>query len=117
VKAGLVLTAMCLAVASGATYYVATTGNDTNPGTFDQPWRNIGKAASTVVAGARGEGQGTRDELLDVSGRKVLDLKPGANDVRALAPGVYFFRQTAGSASPAESSAVSRVVVLGCADD
>ena len=30
--------------------------------------------------------------LLDVSGRKVLDLKPGANNVRALAPGVYFVR-------------------------
>jgi hypothetical protein len=28
--------------------------------------------------------------LLDVSGRKVLDLKPGANDVSRLAPGVYF---------------------------
>jgi YVTN family beta-propeller protein len=31
-------------------------------------------------------------ELLDISGRKVLDLKSGANDVRALAPGVYFVR-------------------------
>jgi YVTN family beta-propeller protein len=30
--------------------------------------------------------------LLDISGRKVMDLKPGANDVRALAPGVYFVR-------------------------
>jgi YVTN family beta-propeller protein len=30
--------------------------------------------------------------LLDVSGRKVLDLHTGANDVRALAPGVYFVR-------------------------
>ncbi|MEO0020473.1 MAG: hypothetical protein ABIK47_07575 [candidate division WOR-3 bacterium] len=28
--------------------------------------------------------------LLDVSGRKVLDLLPGANDIRHLAPGVYF---------------------------
>jgi len=28
--------------------------------------------------------------LLDISGRRVMDLKPGANDVRALAPGVYF---------------------------
>jgi len=28
--------------------------------------------------------------LLDASGRNVLDLKPGANDVRSLAPGVYF---------------------------
>jgi YVTN family beta-propeller protein len=31
--------------------------------------------------------------LLDVSGRKVLSLRPGANDVRALAPGVYFVRE------------------------
>ncbi len=31
--------------------------------------------------------------LLDISGRKVLDLKPGANDVRHLAPGVYFVTQ------------------------
>jgi YVTN family beta-propeller protein len=30
--------------------------------------------------------------LLDISGRKVLDLKPGPNDVSALAPGVYFVR-------------------------
>jgi hypothetical protein len=29
---------------------------------------------------------------LDVSGRKVLDLQPGANDVGYLAPGVYFIR-------------------------
>ena len=32
--------------------------------------------------------------LLDATGRKVLDLHPGANDVRALAPGVYFVRGT-----------------------
>jgi len=31
--------------------------------------------------------------LLDISGRKVLDLMPGANDVRGLAPGVYFVRE------------------------
>jgi DNA-binding beta-propeller fold protein YncE len=30
--------------------------------------------------------------LLSVDGRKVLDLKSGANDVRGLAPGVYFVR-------------------------
>ena len=34
--------------------------------------------------------------LLDISGRKVLDLVPGANDVSALAPGVYFVRSTQG---------------------
>jgi YVTN family beta-propeller protein len=31
--------------------------------------------------------------LLDISGRKVLDLHPGTNDVRHLAPGVYFVRR------------------------
>jgi len=30
--------------------------------------------------------------LLDISGRKVLDLAPGPNDVSRLAPGVYFVR-------------------------
>jgi len=50
-KAALVLTLVLLAAGSGSTYYVATTGNDTNPGTFEQPWRRIGKAASTMVAG------------------------------------------------------------------
>jgi hypothetical protein len=32
--------------------------------------------------------------LLDVAGRSVLDLRPGANDVSGLAPGVYFVRGT-----------------------
>jgi hypothetical protein len=51
---------------------------------------------ATVVRGvlmfepANGAGRMANGELLDVSGRKVLDLLPGANDVRALAPGVYF---------------------------
>ncbi|MEO0067722.1 MAG: hypothetical protein ABIK23_01125 [candidate division WOR-3 bacterium] len=30
--------------------------------------------------------------LVDVTGRKVLELKPGENDVRHLSPGVYFIR-------------------------
>jgi hypothetical protein len=36
---------------SGATYYVATNGNDSNPGTESQPWRTIQRAADTLVAG------------------------------------------------------------------
>jgi YVTN family beta-propeller protein len=35
--------------------------------------------------------------LLDISGRKVMDLQSGANDVRALAPGVYFVRERSGA--------------------
>jgi len=44
----------------------------------------------------------SRAALLDISGRKVLALHSGANDVRALAPGVYFVR-----AVGLESSVVS----------
>jgi len=35
----------------GATYYVATNGNDSNPGTLAQPWLTWGKGFSTPVAG------------------------------------------------------------------
>jgi hypothetical protein len=34
-----------------------------------------------------------RPVLLDASGRKVMSLRPGSNDVSALAPGAYFVRQ------------------------
>jgi len=48
-----------------------------------------------LVLGAVGSRQHSayRAELMDATGRKVLDLKPGANDVRGLAPGVYFVRR------------------------
>ncbi len=32
-------------------YYVATTGSDSGPGTIEQPWQTIQKAAKTMVAG------------------------------------------------------------------
>ncbi len=32
-------------------YYVSPQGNDSNPGTFSQPWRTINKAANTVSPG------------------------------------------------------------------
>ena len=36
---------------TGNTYYVATTGSDSNPGTLSRPWRTIQHAANTVTAG------------------------------------------------------------------
>ena len=36
---------------SGKTYYVSTSGNDTNPGTEQQPFKTIQKAADSVAAG------------------------------------------------------------------
>ncbi len=47
---------------------------------------------------------------MDISGRKVMDLKAGANDVRGLAPGVYFVRSEP-SAVGRQPSAVTKVVV------
>jgi hypothetical protein len=48
--------------------------------------------------------------LLDVTGRKAMDLKPGQNDVRALAPGVYFVRSEPSPVS-GQPSAVRKVVL------
>jgi uncharacterized protein (TIGR03437 family) len=42
---------LCSSGAFARTYYVATTGSDGNPGTLDQPFQTIQKAASVVVAG------------------------------------------------------------------
>ncbi len=57
------------------------------------------------VDGSQQTGDG--GELLDASGRRVMLLHPGPNDVRALAPGVYFI--STGGASRAGSA---RVVLL-----
>jgi hypothetical protein len=42
--------------------------------------------------------------LLDAAGRKALELKPGANDVSRLSPGVYFVCE-------AQAQAVTKVVL------
>jgi hypothetical protein len=38
-------------IGAGATYYVATTGSDSNDGSFGSPWLTIQHAANTAVAG------------------------------------------------------------------
>jgi hypothetical protein len=48
--------------------------------------------------------------LLDVSGRRLIELKPGTNDVSQFAPGVYFVR-SGPSAVDRQPSAVGRVVI------
>jgi DNA-binding beta-propeller fold protein YncE len=61
-----------------------------------QPQASSHKLQATVVRGVLNLGvdsrqnTGYRAELLDATGRRVMKLKPGANDVRAVAPGVYF---------------------------
>jgi hypothetical protein len=61
------------------------------------PYATHSVPAATVVRGVLRVGDGRRQTvgragLLDISGRKVLDLKAGDNDVSRLAPGVYFVR-------------------------
>jgi hypothetical protein len=70
---------------------------------------------ATIIRGMlrmvdREQKTGDRAELLDISGRKVADLQPGANDVRGLAPGVYFVR-AAPSGVSRRPSAVTKVVL------
>jgi len=70
----------------------------------------------TIVSGVlflpddRRPGIEDRAVLLDISGRKVTSLCPGANDVRSLAPGVYFVYPEP-SAVSGQRSAVAKVVL------
>jgi len=49
--------------------------------------------------------------LLDATGRRVMELHSGANDVRALAPGVYFVRKQGSRSQGFEDSSVNKVVI------
>jgi uncharacterized protein DUF1565 len=50
---------------SGVTYYVSTSGNDTNAGTLSAPWRTIQHAANSVHAGDTVEVEsGTYNEIV-----------------------------------------------------
>jgi YVTN family beta-propeller protein len=57
---------------------------ESGPGPFSEP------SAPSVVRGSLRLPAATSGTLLDASGRAVLALEPGTNDVSRLAPGVYF---------------------------
>ena len=68
---------------------------------------------ATVVSGvlfltAASSHQPQSASLLDISGRKVLDLHPGTNEVRALAPGVYFVRE---AQAQAQGQAIRKIII------
>ncbi len=52
IAAFLVLLATSAAAQPGATFYVSTSGSDSNAGTIESPWRHIQHAADNVTAGA-----------------------------------------------------------------
>jgi hypothetical protein len=58
-----------------------------------KPQASSFKLAATIVRGVLTSSLLTANSLLlSIDGRKVLDLRPGANDVSRLPPGVYFVR-------------------------
>jgi hypothetical protein len=77
------------------------------------PTRNSATVVHSVLflPGASSSKPQAASWLLDISGRKVLELRPGPNDVSGFSPGVYFVREP--SAASGKPSAVSvRKVVL-----
>ncbi len=49
--AGLISILMLSVQVNGNTYYVSPSGDNENPGTLEEPWESVGKAAHTVIAG------------------------------------------------------------------
>ncbi len=96
----------------GVAIYETTQVAIAEPGQSEvgQTWKgaSVVRGVLNLEVGSR-QNTAYRAELLDVSGRKVLDLHPGANDVRALAPGVYFVRQA--SSVRRQASSVTKVVL------
>ena len=87
---------------------------DPNPGVAETPGEEVRTVnAATVVRGmllVPSLRRTAKCSLLAIDGRKVLDLHPGANDVRALAPGVYFVRE---AQAQAQAQTVRKVVLTG----
>jgi hypothetical protein len=81
-----------------------------------RPQASSARPTATVVRGllwlpeARVESRESRGELLDISGQKVMKLRPGPNDVSKLSPGVYFVREEP-QASSHKPQAARKVVV------
>lgn len=81
---------------------------DTDTPDVARPARSYATVAHNVLLPppVRGAGPEVVGVLLDISGRKVGELRPGANDVRHLSPGVYFTK------SPADDvRAVSKIII------
>jgi hypothetical protein len=82
---------------------VADTRHIQEPGIY-KVTPTIVRGVLMLGAGYSGQSAGYRVELVDATGRKVMELHAGANVTRALAPGVYFVRE--------EPRAVRKVLVV-----
>jgi hypothetical protein len=69
-------------------------------------FRSCMKLSCRLPAGSRGAAL----EIRDITGRKVMDLQPGPNDIRHIAPGVYFVRRPE-TEDGRQRTAVRKVVI------
>jgi DNA-binding beta-propeller fold protein YncE len=76
---------------------VEETMNDERRATNSRPTVVRGVLCLPQAAGLKPQAS----SLMDAAGRKAMELRPGPNDIRALAPGVYFVRAVSGKLSAA----------------
>ncbi|UCG42236.1 MAG: hypothetical protein JSU73_10195, partial [candidate division WOR-3 bacterium] len=95
--------------------------HDAQPGVFELPGEaQPGRFGASVVRGMLPLPGKQGAALIDIAGRRVMELRPGANDIRHVVPGVYFVREVGpmvqgseGSAKePARSASSVRKVVI-----
>jgi len=92
--------ALAYGVAVAGSYAYVATGNGGvqviefyGSGVEEDSITQVNEQIATVVGGMLKLGADAQSAgLFDITGRKVLDLKPGANDVRGVKPGVYFIK-------------------------
>ncbi len=75
-----------------------------------KPAATIVRSVLRLSEAAGGERSAACARLLDTSGRQVMELLPGPNDVRSLSPGVYFVREKPQASNP-KLQAVQKVVI------
>jgi hypothetical protein len=67
---------------SGDTFYVARGGSDSNPGTWERPWRSVQKALNTLRPGERALVRGgtyVEDHVLDRAGTRTAPITIAAS--------------------------------------
>jgi hypothetical protein len=85
------MTAACIATLAGPYYSVGVAESHKPQASSRKPEATVIRGV-LLMPGERGPGTEVRAALLDVAGRDVMRVKPGPNDVNALAPGIYFIR-------------------------
>ena len=101
-----------LGVIAPALFDWAASGVEDDP----KPQTPDSRPATTIIRGtlflARSLDPSIPSSLLDVSGRTMLDLKPGANDVSHLSPGAYYLMEHSASGGKGLAPTSRRKVIV-----